>query len=113
MKTILAIIGAIALLLILGLFALCNDDEGDPDSFGRARIVLASHDYGGDDCWDYGDCGGYDERNGGYGDGRGGDGRFGGGRSGDYDGGDGDGDRCRNICNNTFPMPGSGQGGGR
>lgn len=115
MKTILAVIGAIALLLVLGLLAVCNDDENEADSW--ARIQVASHDYDGDPCWDYGDCGdgrgGYDERNGGgSGDGRGGDGRFGGGRSGDYDGGPGD--DCRNACGNTIivPMPGEGGGGG-
>lgn len=104
MKTILAVVGAVALLLVFGLFALCNDDEGDPDSFGTIQLV--SHDY------DYGDCGGgYDERSGGSGDGRGGDGRFGGGRSGDYDGGPGD--DCRNACGNTIIVPTPGEGGQR
>lgn len=56
MKTILAVIGAVALLLVLGLLAVCNDDEGDPDSFGPIQLV--SHEYGG----------GYDD--GGYGAGR-------------------------------------------
>lgn len=54
MKTILAIIGAVALLLVLGLFALCNDDEGDPNSYGPIRLV--SHEYGGCDPY-YEDCG--------------------------------------------------------
>ena len=61
MKTALAIVGAIALLLVFGLLAVCNDDEGDPDSFGPIRIVeLADHDYGGDYGCDpyYEDCGG-------------------------------------------------------
>lgn len=66
--------------------------------------------YGEGDCDWSGDCGGYDERNGGYGDGRGGDGRFGGGRSGDYDGGPGD--DCRNACGNTIIVPTPGDRGG-
>lgn len=58
MKTFLAVIGALTLLLVFSLFTLCNDDEGDPDSFGPVRIVVASHDYGGCDP-DWEDCGGY------------------------------------------------------
>jgi hypothetical protein len=98
-KTVLAIFGAIFLLIIFGVFALCNDD--DPDSFGPIQLI--SHEYDGGDCDWEGNCGGYDERNGGYGDDRGGDGRFGGGRSGDYDGGPGD--DCRNACGNTIIIP--------
>lgn len=87
-------------LALVGLFAVCFDDDDDEvDSLGRLELV--SHEY------DDGDRYRYEEDNGGYGDGRGGDGRFGGGRSGDYEGGDGD--DCRNVCNNTFPMPGSGE----
>lgn len=77
--------------------------------------ALADHDRG-DRCYDRYDCG-YDDGGGGGGDGgySGGHQGYGGGggRSGDYDGGDGDGDRCRNICNNTFPLPGGGSGGQR
>lgn len=103
------IVGIIVFVLaVIGLFALCNESEGDIDTLGRVELV--SHEYEEDRCWDYGDCGGYDERNGGYGDGRGGDGRFGGGRSGDYDGGPGD--DCRNACGNTIIVPTPGEGGG-
>lgn len=100
------IVGIVVVVLaIVGFFALCNENE-EVDVDGLGRVELVSHDYD-DGCWE-GECYRYDERNGGgSGDGRGGDGRFGGGRSGDYDGGDGDGDRCRNVCNNTFPLPGS------
>lgn len=103
----------IVVLAIIGFFAVCTGGNDDSRSLGRS--LVAYHD-GGDCDWD-GDCGG-----GGYDDGRGGDGGYsgghqgyggGGGRSGDYDGGDGDGDRCRNICNNTFPIaPTPGDRGG-
>lgn len=113
MKTFFAAIGVIVVLFILAMFAVCNDDPDDPN--GWARTQVAYHEQ--PRCYDEYDCdeGGYDD---GYG--RGGDGGEsgghqgyggGGGRSGDYDGGEGDGDRCRNICNNTFPLPGGGGGG--
>jgi hypothetical protein len=100
-----------ALVVMAIAFVLCTDalfdDESERKDLGMPALVL-DHD----GCWE-GECGGYYEDNGGYGDDRGGDGRFGGGRSGDYDGGDGDGDRCRNICNNTFPIaPTPGDRGG-
>ena len=106
----LGILVAIAVVLILamvGLFAICGNDDGDPS--GLARVT--NHE-GGDPCWDYGACGGgYDERNGGSGDSRGGDGRYGGGRSGDYDGGPGD--DCRNACGNTIIVPTPGDRSGQ
>lgn len=80
MKTILAVIGAVALLLIFGLFALRNDDD-ESDSLGR--LQWASHEYGGCDPY-YEPCDGYDD---GYGDGRGGQ---------DYDYDYGSHDRNRN-----------------
>jgi hypothetical protein len=95
----------VAIVFVLGLaVAGCIAVANDEDSLGRMQLV--SHDYDGG-CWE-GECGGYDERNGGYGDGRGGDGRFGGGRSGDYDGGPGD--DCRNFCDNIIYVPGTGGG---
>lgn len=112
--TVTVVIVIVLILAVIGLFAVCTPGEDDHGNDGLGRLQLVSHEYDGGDCDWNGDCGGgYDERNGGYGDGRGGDGRFGGGRSGDYDGGDGDGDRCRNICNNTFPLPGGGGGNRR
>lgn len=112
MKTIFAVIGVLAVLFVMAMFAVCDDPD---DANSWARIQVAYHEQ--PRCDDgYDDCGGYDD---GYG--RGGDGGEsgghqgyggGGGRSGDYDGGDGDGDRCRNICNNTFPLPGGGGGRG-
>lgn len=53
MKTFLAAIGGLALLLAFALFALCNDDGNDPNSF--ATVQTASHEYGGggydEECW--------------------------------------------------------------
>jgi hypothetical protein len=105
-QALLFIVCIVVLLALVGLFAVCTPGENDQ---GLGRIQLVSHDYDGDCDWE-GSCGGYDERNGGYGDNRGGDGRFGGGRSGDYDGGPGD--DCRTACNNTIivPSPGGGRG---
>lgn len=69
MKSVLAIIGAITVLFVLALFAVCNDDD-DGNSLGRtfkeqavsltvpaspARFVV-SHDDGGDCDWE-GNCG--------------------------------------------------------
>jgi hypothetical protein len=101
----LIILVALGVAVVAGL-GFCGDalfeDEDEVNDLGAPALIL-DHD-GGDPCWDYGDCGGgYDERNGGSGDGRGGDGRFGGGRSGDYDGGPGD--DCRNACGNTIIVP--------
>lgn len=55
MKSVLAIIGAITVLFILALFAVCNDND-DGNSLGRFQLV--SHEYrdGGDCDWQ-GDCG--------------------------------------------------------
>lgn len=69
MKTILAMIGAIALLVVLGLFAICSDDDAETNTFGRIQLV--SHNY--DDGGGYGDYqgrdddGGYEYRRGGNG----------------------------------------------
>lgn len=112
MKTGFAVIGFVVVALVVGTCVACNEDEGENGWSPRVE-QLANHGYddGGDECWDYGSCGGgYDERNGGSGDGRGGDGRFGGGRSGDYDGGPGD--DCRNACGNTIIVPTPGDRGG-
>lgn len=101
------VIGVVVIVLALvGLFALCNENE-DIDSLGRQQV--AGHEYD-DGCWE-GECYSYDERSGGSGDRRGGDGRYGGGRSGDYDGGPGD--DCRNACGNTIIVPTPGEGGER
>lgn len=57
MKTILAGLGLIVVLFVFALFALCNDDENDPNSW--ARLQIAYHDGGGYDdgeCWDSYDC---------------------------------------------------------
>jgi hypothetical protein len=126
-KTLLAIIGALFVVFVLTMMAVCNDsdDQGWARTYNKQALSLevpappasfvASHEQ--PRCYDDGYC-----EDDGYG--RGGDGGEsgghqgyggGGGRSGDYDGGDGDGDRCRNICNNTFPIvpsPG-GEGGQR
>ncbi len=49
-----AIIGIVVVLLLLGVCALVNDDNDDPDSYRPVQV--ASHDYHGDDgCWD-GEC---------------------------------------------------------
>lgn len=111
MRPFLAAIGVLVALFVLTLFALWHN--ADIGSTGWAPLQVAYHEQ--PRCYDQYDCDG-----GGYDDGRGGDGGEsgghqgyggGGGRSGDYDGGDGDGDRCRNICNNTFPLPGGDRGG--
>lgn len=55
MKTFFAAIGILVVLFIFALFALCNDDENEADSWAPA--LVASHDYrGGSDCYQYGDC---------------------------------------------------------
>jgi hypothetical protein len=102
-QALLFIVCIVVLLAVIGLFTVCTPGEND-HSLGRIQLV--SHDHDGDCDWS-GQCGGYDERNGGYGDDRGGDGRFGGGRSGDYDGGPGD--DCRNACGNTIIVPTPGE----
>lgn len=60
MKTILAAIGLIVVLIIFGLFAVCNDDD-DSNSLGPERIILAGY-HGGSDCYQYGDCRDHDRR---------------------------------------------------
>lgn len=49
MKGFLAVIGAITILFILAIFAVCNDS--DDDSLGRIQLV--SHEYGDDRCQGY------------------------------------------------------------
>jgi hypothetical protein len=82
----------IIVLAIIGLLAVCSDDDADVDTLGR--IELVDHEY--DDGWG----GGGSDGNSGY-DGEGG-------RSGDYDGGPGD--DCRNFCDNIIYVPGTGGG---
>jgi hypothetical protein len=85
-------------LALIGLFAICSDDNDEID--GYAPVQLVDHEY------DDGDRYRYEEDSGGSGDRRGGDGRYAGGRSGDYDGGPGD--DCRTGCNNTIIIPAPG-----
>lgn len=91
----------IVVLAIIGLFAVCTDGD---DDVGLGRLEVASHDWGGYDCYGHDYCGGWgggSDGNTGY--------AGGGGRSGDYDGGPGD--DCRNACGNRIivPTPGSGE----
>lgn len=61
MKTVLAVIGGIVVLLALLLFAVCNDDEGDSNSYGP--LQLASHRYDEQPrCYDE-DCDGGGDQN--------------------------------------------------
>lgn len=60
MKTLLAIIGALFVVFVLTMFAVCNDDPDDPN--GWARVQVASHEYEGDCDWS-GDCGDDSYRN--------------------------------------------------
>lgn len=46
MKNVLAVFGAVFLLIAFGLFALCNDE--DEDSFGPIRLVSHEYDERGD-----------------------------------------------------------------
>lgn len=51
------VIGIIVLVLaIIGLFAVCNDEENDVDGL-LGRVELVSHDYDDDGCWE-GECSG-------------------------------------------------------
>lgn len=65
MKTVLAVIGALFLLFVFALFALCNDDDDEPESLGRGQPELAARlapAYHEDDR-----CQGYECRDGGSG----------------------------------------------
>lgn len=92
MKTILAGIGFVVVLVALLLFAVCNDDDNDADSFGSVRLVFAAHQYDGGECWDEYDC-----RGRGYGD----DDSYGNGRY-DYDYGAHDRNRNRRRNRGAF-----------
>lgn len=103
MKSVLAVIGAIVVLFVLAMFAVCSIGDDDDESLNRQAVVLGlpasppillvSHER--DRCYeDCDDWGGGSDGNTGY-DGEGG-------RSGDQ--GDGDG-QCRNFCNITVPSP--------
>lgn len=48
----------VVILALVGLFALCNDDDGDDDVDldGIGRVTLINHEYEGDRCYRYGDC---------------------------------------------------------
>lgn len=94
MKTVLAVIGAVTLLFVLALFAVCNDDDNESLN-GTAVSFQASHErercY--EDCGDW--SGGSDGNSGG---------EYGGGEGGDTDQrGD---HNCRNFCFYGVPYPG-------
>jgi hypothetical protein len=92
-KSGLALIGAIVVLFVLALFAVCSLGDDD-ESLGRVQLV--SHDYEcqSHDCGD--DWGGGSDGNTGYGGG--------GGQGGDTDQrGD---HNCRNFCFYGIPAPG-------
>lgn len=95
MKTVLAVIGAIVVLFVLAVFAVCNDDD---DSNSLRPVQLVSHERSR--CYeDCGDGSGGSDGNTGY-EGEGGQ------------GGDTDqrGDHnCRNFCFYGVPYPGQPQ----